>query len=121
MLANVMKSYPGAADANTKDCALEGSELFGSTKRKLNLPPCVDCDSHRPDKVNYCIHRPNTRATRQRIEKPLNFAEHGVAHTTSVLEIDCLVYESDKFIHASMYTYNEVMRLFELTGVVECE
>ena len=121
MLANAMKSYPGAADANTRDCALEGSELFGSTKRKLNLPPGVDCDSHRPDKVNYCIPRPNTRATRQRIEKSLSSAEHGVAHTTSVLETDCLVYESDKFIHASTYAYNEVMQILELTGVVEYE
>ena len=30
-------------------------------------------------------------------------------------------YESDKFIHAPTYTYNEVMRLLELVGVVECE
>ena len=30
-------------------------------------------------------------------------------------------YESDKFIHAPTYTYNEVMRLLELAGVVECE
>ena len=30
-------------------------------------------------------------------------------------------YESDKFIHAPTYTYNEVMRLLEFVGVVECE
>jgi hypothetical protein len=30
-------------------------------------------------------------------------------------------YESDKFIHAPKYTYNEVMRLLEFAGVVECE
>ena len=30
-------------------------------------------------------------------------------------------YESDKFIHAPTYTYNEVMRLLELVGIVECE
>ena len=46
ILANAMKSYPGVEGANTRDCALEGSELFGSTKKKLNLPPGVDCDSH---------------------------------------------------------------------------
>ena len=28
-------------------------------------------------------------------------------------------YNNDKFIHASTYTYNEVMRLFELDRVVE--
>jgi hypothetical protein len=30
-------------------------------------------------------------------------------------------YESDKFIHAPTYTYNKVMRLLELVGIVECE
>ena len=85
-----MKSYPGAEDVNTRYCVLEGSKLFGSTKRKLNLPPGADCDSHRPDKVNYSIPRPNTQATRQRIEESLSSAIHGVAHTTSVLETDCL-------------------------------
>ena len=33
--------------------ALEGSELFGSTKQKFDLPSGMNCDSHRPDKVNY--------------------------------------------------------------------
>ena len=84
MLADVMKSYPGAKNVNTRDCLLEGSELFGSTKRKRNLPPDVDCDSHQPDKVNYSILRPNTRATRQSIEELLSSAIHGVAHTTSL-------------------------------------
>ena len=30
-------------------------------------------------------------------------------------------YDSEKFIHPPMYPYNEVMRLLELAGVVECE
>jgi hypothetical protein len=30
-------------------------------------------------------------------------------------------YDSDKFIHAPTYTYNDVMRLLEFAGVVECE
>jgi len=89
LLADAMNSYPSAEDLNTKDCALEGSELFVSTKRKLNLPPGADCDSYRCDKVNYSIPRPNTRAKRACIEESLNSTEHGVAHTTSVLETDC--------------------------------
>lgn len=52
---NAMKAYPGAIDLNTKDCALEGFEFFESTKSKLNLPPSVDCDSHRLEKFNYSI------------------------------------------------------------------
>ena len=30
VLANAMKSYPGADNLNTRDCALEWSKLFGS-------------------------------------------------------------------------------------------
>ena len=85
-----MKSYARAEDVNTRDCVLEGSELFGSTKRKLNLPLGVDCDSHRPDKLNNFIPRPNTQASHQCIEESLSFAIHGLTHTTSVLETDCL-------------------------------
>jgi hypothetical protein len=64
-----MKSYPGLEDLNTRDYALEGPELFGTTKRKLDLPPGVKCDSHRPDKVNYSIHRLNARLRRACIEE----------------------------------------------------
>ena len=59
LLADAMKSYPGLQDLNTRDCALEGFELFGSTKWKLDLLSSEDCDSHRLDKVNYSILRPN--------------------------------------------------------------
>ena len=45
----------------------------------------MDCNSHRFDKLNYRIPHPNTRATRQHIEESLNFAEHGVPHTTYIL------------------------------------
>ena len=37
LLAEIMRSYPWANDLSTRTCALEGSELFGSTKRKLDL------------------------------------------------------------------------------------
>ena len=49
----------------------------------------LDCDSHRPDKVNNYIHHPNIRVRRACIEEALVFVEHGVAHTTSILETDC--------------------------------
>jgi hypothetical protein len=43
-------------------------------------------------------------------------------HLYYVFRFLCKVdYESDKFIHAPTYTYNEVMRLLELAGIVECE
>ena len=89
LLPDVMKSYPGFEDLNTRDCALEGFKLFRSTKRKLDLPPSMDCDSHRSDNMNYSIDRPNTRFKRACIEESLVFAKHGVAHTTSMLETNC--------------------------------
>jgi len=67
----------------------EGSKLFGSTKRRFDLPPSLDCDWHRLDKVNYSILRPNTRVRRAWIEGSLVSEEHSVAHTTSMLETGC--------------------------------
>ena len=82
LLADVIKSYPGVEDLNTRDCALEGFELFGSTKRKPDLPLGVNCTSHRSNKVNYLIPHLNTRVRRACIKESLSSAEHGVSHTT---------------------------------------
>ena len=60
MLADIMKSYPGAKNVNTKDYASQESEFFGSTICKFNLPPGADSHFHQPNKVNYSIPRPNT-------------------------------------------------------------
>lgn len=90
MLANAMKSYPGAEALNAMHYALEGLELFGSAKQKLDLPPSADCDSHQSDKVNYYIPHPNTRAKRSFIQALLNSVEHDVAHTTSMFVTDCV-------------------------------
>ena len=34
---------------------LEGERVFGSAKRKLDLPPGDETDSHRHDRVNYSV------------------------------------------------------------------
>jgi hypothetical protein len=81
LLANTTKSYPRLEDLNT--------ELFGSTKQKLDLPPSVDCDSHRAVKVNYSITRPNARVRKACIEEFLVSSKHGVAHITSMLDFVC--------------------------------
>lgn len=70
----------------SRDCGLKGSELFGSTKQKLDLPPGVDCDSYQPVKVIYSIPCPKGHAKRVCIKEALNSTYHGVAHTTSILE-----------------------------------
>lgn len=85
-----MKYFIGLEDLNTKDCALESLELFGSTNRKLDLPLGVECDSHQPDKVSYVIPFSNDHAKRACMEEALNDVDHGLAHTTSVLETCCI-------------------------------
>jgi hypothetical protein len=70
-------------------CTLEGIELFGSTKWKLD-PPSVDCALHQLDKINYQISHPNIRAKRICIEEFLNYVKHDVAHIILVLNNDCL-------------------------------
>ena len=86
MIAEAMKAYPGAADVLTKEKGLEGAEIFGSTKRKLDLPPGSAHDSHRSDKVNYSIPAMNMRSTKARIKEALSDSTHGVQHTTCVQE-----------------------------------
>lgn len=89
LLAEVMKTIPGAEDLPLMNSGLEGAEIFGSTKRKLNLPPGSEFDSHRPDKVNYSVPRPSSRATRARIEDSFNTPLYEVTHVTGVHETDC--------------------------------
>jgi hypothetical protein len=48
--------------ATTRIPHLEGEEIFGSTKRKLDLPPGDDGDSHRPDKGNFSQPQVQTRS-----------------------------------------------------------
>src|SRR5450759_2063919 len=69
---------PGHEVWCTKPRGLEGAEIFGSTKRKLDLPPGSDHDSHRQDKVNFSIPRMSTRSTKARIEEALSDPVHGV-------------------------------------------
>lgn len=46
VLVDAMKAILCATSLNTRQCALKGSKLFGSTKSKLDLPPGADYDSH---------------------------------------------------------------------------
>lgn len=86
LLVEAMRSYPGAKDLNTRNCVLEGFELFGSTKRKLNLPSGFEYDYHHPYKVKYSIPHLNTSSTRACIEEPLIHDNSVVSHTTNAME-----------------------------------
>jgi hypothetical protein len=52
-IAEALSQLPMVEVATTRIPHLEGEEIFGSTKRKLDLPLGDDGDSHRPDKVNF--------------------------------------------------------------------
>ena len=89
MNVKVLSSFPGAEDLITKPRGLVGTEIFGSSKRKLDLSLGSHSDSHRQDKVNFSIPRMSTRSTKARIEEALSDPVHAVQHTTCVLETDC--------------------------------
>jgi hypothetical protein len=52
-IEEALSQLPGVEVATTRIPHLEGEEIFGSTKRKLDLPLGDDGNSHRPDKVNF--------------------------------------------------------------------
>jgi hypothetical protein len=52
-IEEALGQLPGVEVATTRIPHLEGEEFFGSTKRKLDLPPGDDGDSYRPDKANF--------------------------------------------------------------------
>ena len=88
MIAKVLSSFPRAQDLITKPRGLEGTEIFGSSKRKLDLPPGSHSDSHWHDKVNFSIPRMSTRSTKACIEEAFSDPVHAVQHTTCILETD---------------------------------
>ena len=54
-VVKLMKEVTTVAGVNTRIPHLEGDTIFGSTKRKLNLPPGDDSDSHYHDRVNFSL------------------------------------------------------------------
>jgi hypothetical protein len=79
--------------ATTRILHLEGEEIFGSTKRKLDLPPGDDGDSHRPDKVNFSQPRAQTRSRTAHTEfagqSVVSVDKDDLPHVTTILESDC--------------------------------
>jgi hypothetical protein len=61
-IEEALSQLPGVEVATTRIPHLEDEEIFGSTKRKLDLPPGNDGDSHRPNKVNFSQPRVQTRS-----------------------------------------------------------
>ena len=62
VLADAISNIQGVQDFVTREPHLEGEEVFGSQKRKADMPLGCDHDSHRPDKVNFSCPRIRTRS-----------------------------------------------------------
>jgi hypothetical protein len=54
---------PGAAEFCTREPHFEGEEVFGSQKRKADVPLGSGHESHRLDKVNFSHSRVRTRSS----------------------------------------------------------
>jgi hypothetical protein len=59
-----MATLPGAELFCTRAPHLAGEEVFGSQKRKADVPLGFEGESHRPDKVNFSRQRMATRSSR---------------------------------------------------------
>jgi hypothetical protein len=92
-MAEVLNTLPGAIGIGTRVPHLEGEEIFGSTKRKLDVPIGDAGDSHRPDKVNFSQPRVRTRSTAASTQVMEDFEKQHMVnpsqHVTVAFESDC--------------------------------
>jgi hypothetical protein len=59
-----MAKMSGVEEFCTREPHFEGEEVFGSQKRKVDIPFGSEHESHRPDRVNFSYPRVRTRSTR---------------------------------------------------------
>lgn len=100
VLVEAMRSHNGVEDLVTRTCEIGGSELFGSTKMKLNLPPRSKYNSHHLVKVRYSIPHPTLRSTKACFEESFKHDENVISHTTNIFELRCQ--ESQHLAHFLM-------------------
>ena len=62
-VAKLVDELSDDAGLNTRVPHLEGERVFGFAKRKLDLPPGDDGDSHRHDRVNFSVLKLSKRAS----------------------------------------------------------
>ena len=62
VLADAISNIRGIQDFVTREPHLEGEEVFGSQKRKADMPFGCEHDSYRPNKVNFSRPRVRTRS-----------------------------------------------------------
>ena len=88
---------------------MAGEEVFGSQKRKANVPLGFEGESHRPDKVNFSRPRIQTRSSR---------AKHASCNLPDVVEELSLDLQEDQ-VHNNQGTTTDVGRAGHVTSVHE--
>jgi hypothetical protein len=101
-----MAKMPRAEEFCTREPHFEGEEVFGSQKRKADIPLGSEHESHRPDRVNFSRPRVRTRSTAAAgascslsdipEEPSTNLQEHPIpnvysktTHVTTIYETAC--------------------------------
>jgi len=92
-IVEVLNVLFGVADVATRVPHLEGEEVFGNSKRKLDLPIGSDGDFYRLDKVNFSqpqvmIQSTCTPTKASKDVETVALPKH-VQHVITVLESDC--------------------------------
>ena len=64
VLQKVLLDMPGGKEFCTCDPHIEGAKVFGSQKRRPDTPIGDDCETHRPNIVNFSCPRPGKQVTR---------------------------------------------------------
>jgi hypothetical protein len=62
-IAQAIGELSADAGLNSRVPHLEGESIFGSAKRKLDLPPRDESDSHRHDRVNFTLPKVSRNVT----------------------------------------------------------
>jgi hypothetical protein len=86
-----MAKMPGAEEFCTQEPYFEGEEVFGSQKRKADIPLGSEHKSHRPDRVNFSRPRvktrssvaPGTSCSLNDIEPSTDLQEHPIPNVNS--------------------------------------
>ena len=68
-LTEAISSIPEVEEFFNREPHLEGEEVFGSQRRKVDMALGCEYDSHRLDKVNFSLPRVQTRSRRTTIAK----------------------------------------------------
>ena len=104
-----LDKFPGAEIFCTRTPHMAGEEVFGSQKRKADVPLGFEGESHRPDKVNFSCPRIQTRSSQ---------AKHASCSLPDVVEELSPDLQEDQ-VHNNQGTTTDVGRAGHVTSVHE--